>query len=44
VFRRDELMRFDVKLATRPPARHVLSLDARAGKPAHTARARWLRA
>jgi predicted metalloprotease with PDZ domain len=44
VFRRDELMRFDVKLARQPPARHTLTVDAQAAKAAHTARARWLRA
>jgi predicted metalloprotease with PDZ domain len=43
-FRRDELMRFDVKLARQPPVRHTLTVDAQAAKAAHTARARWLRA
>jgi predicted metalloprotease with PDZ domain len=44
VFRRDELMRFDVKLARQPPARHALSVDMRAARTAHSARGRWLRA
>jgi predicted metalloprotease with PDZ domain len=44
VFRRDELMCFDVKLARQPPARHTLSVDVRAAKAAASARTRWLRA
>ena len=42
VFRRDELMRFSVRLATRPPSKVTLAADSKAGKAAQTARARWL--
>jgi predicted metalloprotease with PDZ domain len=41
-FRRDELMRFDVELATRPPPRFVLTIDPKAGAAARRARQRWL--
>lgn len=41
-FRRDELMRFDVELATQPPPRFTLSVDPKAGKAALRARRKWL--
>jgi predicted metalloprotease with PDZ domain len=41
-FRRDELMRFTVTLATRPPPRFTLAITATAGKNAVRQRRRWL--
>jgi predicted metalloprotease with PDZ domain len=41
-FRRDELMRFAVKLAASPPPRFLLAIDARAPAAAVRQRARWL--
>jgi len=41
-FRRDELMRFAVELATRPPPKYMLAIDAKAPRAAQAARARWL--
>jgi predicted metalloprotease with PDZ domain len=41
-FRRDELMRFDVRLATEPPAKAVLELQANSARSAATLRTRWL--
>jgi predicted metalloprotease with PDZ domain len=41
-FRRDELMQFRVKLATRPPSRWTLTVDAGAPRTAAGARRRWL--
>ena len=43
-FRRDELMRFEVRLGTRPPPRFVLKADAKASKAALALRQGWLRA
>lgn len=42
-FRRDELMRFEVKLGTQPPLKFVLRADAKAGKAAERLRLGWLR-
>jgi predicted metalloprotease with PDZ domain len=41
-FRRDELMPFQVKLATKAPAKFSLVVDPNASKSAQAARARWL--
>lgn len=41
-FRRDELMRFDVELATQPPPRFTLAIDPKAGTAAQRARKKWL--
>jgi predicted metalloprotease with PDZ domain len=41
-FRRDELMRFEVRLAAKAPLKFALTVDAKAPKTAQTARARWL--
>jgi predicted metalloprotease with PDZ domain len=41
-FRRDELMRFDVELATRPPPKFTLKVDPKASAVAQRARRRWL--
>jgi predicted metalloprotease with PDZ domain len=41
-FRRDELMRFELRLATQPPARVVLEPDAKPARSAADLRARWL--
>jgi predicted metalloprotease with PDZ domain len=41
-FRRDELMRFDVKLATRPPLKYTLAPDDKAGRVAQRLRSGWL--
>lgn len=41
-FRRDELMRFEVKLATEPPPKFVLTINAKASKTAQKLRAQWL--
>jgi predicted metalloprotease with PDZ domain len=41
-FRRDELMQFDLPLATRAPLKFSLQPDAAAGKAARARRARWL--
>lgn len=41
-FRRDELMRFDLRLAASAPSKYALSVDPRAGRGARRARARWL--
>ncbi|GAB4470728.1 MAG: PDZ domain-containing protein [Burkholderiaceae bacterium] len=42
VFRRDELMRFDVELAAQPPPKFTLTVDPKAGAKAQRARTRWL--
>jgi predicted metalloprotease with PDZ domain len=41
-FRRDELLRTEVKLATRPPPKFVLKADPKAGKLALRLRRGWL--
>jgi predicted metalloprotease with PDZ domain len=41
-FRRDELMRFEVKLATRPPLKYTLTAEEKAPKAAQRLRAAWL--
>ncbi len=41
-FRRDELMRFEVELATQPPPRFTLTVDPKAGRAALRARRKWL--
>ena len=41
-FRRDELMRFDVALATKPPLKYVLTPDPKAGRAAQRRRHAWL--
>jgi len=41
-FRRDELLRFDVVLASQPPAKWKLSLDAKATAPVRRLRSGWL--
>jgi predicted metalloprotease with PDZ domain len=41
-FRRDELMAFEVRLATKPPPRFTLTVDAKASKAHMAARLRWL--
>jgi predicted metalloprotease with PDZ domain len=41
-FRRDELMQFEIKLATKAPPKFTLAVDAKAPKAAQAARARWL--
>ena len=41
-FRRDELLRIDVKLATRPPPKFVLKVDPTANKAAQRLRRGWL--
>jgi predicted metalloprotease with PDZ domain len=41
-FRRDELMRFDVRLATQPPVKVALETNAKAGRSAEALRKRWL--
>jgi predicted metalloprotease with PDZ domain len=41
-FRRDELMRFEVKLATRPPLKYTLMVEEKAPKAALRLRAAWL--
>jgi predicted metalloprotease with PDZ domain len=41
-FRRDELMRFTVRLADRPPSRWTLTIDAKASATAARLRAQWL--
>jgi len=41
-FRRDELMCFNVSLATKAPPRFALSVDPKSGKSAQAARTRWL--
>ncbi len=42
-FRRDELMRFEVKLGTQPPPKFVLKSDPKAGKAAARLRLGWLK-
>ena len=42
VFRRDELMRFQVKLATQPPMKFVLEVDPRSARAAQLLRRGWL--
>lgn len=42
VFRRDELMRFDVELAAQPPPKFALTVDPKAGAKAQRARKKWL--
>ncbi|HEU0204279.1 MAG TPA: PDZ domain-containing protein, partial [Burkholderiaceae bacterium] len=41
-FRRDELMRFDIALATQPPAKFLLKAEPKASKSALRLRAGWL--
>jgi len=41
-FRRDELLRFDVVLASQAPVKWKLTLDAKAGAPARRLRTGWL--
>jgi len=41
-FRRDELRRYELKLAATPPSHYVLALDAKAGKGAQRLRRGWL--
>jgi predicted metalloprotease with PDZ domain len=41
-FRRDELMRFDVRLATQPPLKYTLAADDKAGPEALRLKAGWL--
>jgi predicted metalloprotease with PDZ domain len=41
-FRRDELMRFEVKLATRPPLKYTLTAEEKTQKAAQRLRAAWL--
>jgi len=41
-FRRDELLRFDLQLASRPPAKWKLTIDAKATASARRLRAGWL--
>jgi predicted metalloprotease with PDZ domain len=41
-FRRDELLRFDLKLSTRPPEKWKLSLDEKASAAAKKLRKAWL--
>jgi len=42
-FRRDELMRFEVKLATQPPLKYTLAVDEKANRTAQQLKAGWLR-
>ena len=42
-FRRDELRRFQIRLASQPPLKFVLQLDAKANRQALRMRRRWLR-
>jgi predicted metalloprotease with PDZ domain len=41
-FRRDELMRFEVKLATQPPLKYTITADEKAPKAAQRLKAGWL--
>ena len=41
-FRRDELQRFEVKLATQPPLRYTLTVDDKATRGAQQLKAGWL--
>ncbi len=41
-FRRDELMRFEVKLATQPPLKYTLTAEEKAPKAAQRLKAGWL--
>jgi predicted metalloprotease with PDZ domain len=41
-FRRDELMRFDIRLATQPPLKYTLAPDDKAGRVAQRLKAGWL--
>jgi predicted metalloprotease with PDZ domain len=41
-FRRDELMRFDLRLATQPPLKYSLAIDDKAGRAAQRLKAGWL--
>ena len=41
-FRRDELMRFEVKLATQPPLKFVLEADPKSARAAQQLRHGWL--
>ncbi len=41
-FRRDELMRFDVKLAVQPPMKFTLEVDAKSARGAQQLRRNWL--
>ncbi len=42
IFRRDELMRFEVKLATQPPYRFVLEVNQKSARAAQQLRRGWL--
>jgi predicted metalloprotease with PDZ domain len=41
-FRRDELLRFEVKLATQPPLKYTLAVDDKAPRGAQRLKAGWL--
>ena len=41
-FRRDELMRFEIRLATQPPLKYVLGTDGKGGRGAQKLKAGWL--
>jgi predicted metalloprotease with PDZ domain len=41
-FRRDELMRFEVKLATRPPIKFSLDINQKGTRAAQQLRRGWL--
>jgi predicted metalloprotease with PDZ domain len=41
-FRRDELLRFEVRLATQPPLRYVLTLDDKPTRTAQRLKTGWL--
>jgi predicted metalloprotease with PDZ domain len=41
-FRRDELMRFEVKLATQPPLKYTMTAEDKAPKAAQRLKAGWL--
>ena len=41
-FRRDELLRFEVKLATRPPLKYTLTVDDKLSRAAEQLKAGWL--
>ncbi|MGZ8255191.1 MAG: PDZ domain-containing protein, partial [Burkholderiaceae bacterium] len=41
-FRRDELLRFEVKLATQPPLKYTLTVDDKASRGAQQLKAGWL--
>ena len=41
-FRRDELMRFEVKLATQPPIKFTLEIDPKSARAAQQLRQGWI--